>query len=354
MARPSSTLSAILAWFLLTFTIYRIFISTEGLSNKRIPNDQYEVEFLPHFKSNNDHKSAYNIQPYTSLQRQIRRQPPVLNNLRDLNESTLPAKCGIFFFYHIACTGGASINWWLGKEKDRNINTTTYWTDWGRHEGVEPRFIVGMDRQIDELQETLEKNNNKTGHWKIAHAHGFSFFTNSSEPHLLKWRDRIESMGCRFVVATMLRDAVGHTISQYKTNVKLNLTLDEWISHLHPDEYNEKGIFNTQIDYLLYNRGPRNRFRANNEEKIRRAMELLQRHFDIVLLSDYERFTKIVLKLTGWKGVDMRHHNSFNGPLNFTERELDMVRRFTEFNGDVGLIDAVRHVYYGHMDYLLE
>eukprot|EP01082_Thalassiosira_pseudonana_P008319 g7476.t1 g7476 contig24:713443-713694(+) len=81
-------------------------------------------------------------------------------------------------------------------------------------------------------------------------------------------------------------------------------------------------------------------------------MELLQRHFDIVMLSDYKRFTEIILKITGWNEVGMKHANAFNGELNYTERELDKVKRLTEENGDVLFIDAVKHLYYGHLDYL--
>ena len=129
--------------------------------------------------------------------------------------------------------------------------------------------------------------------------------------------------------------------------------MDEFVNHLEPENYNQRGIFNTQIDYLLYNRGPRNQYNATKEEKVRRAMELLQRHFDIVLVSDYQRFTEIILKVTGWEGVQMRHANSFNGELNYTERELKKVKTLTEANGDVLFIDAVKHIYYGHLDYLL-
>lgn len=236
------------------------------------------------------------------------------------------------------------MNRWLGKEKDNNENVT-YWTKWGRHDGVEPKFIAAMEEeQVKDLG---------PHEWRIVHAHGFSFFPNTSEPYLYKWREDVERQGCGFVTTTMLRDAVGHTISQTKGMINPNYTLDEFVNHLEPENYNQRGIFNTQIDYLLYNRGPRNQYNATKEEKVRRAMELLQRHFDIVLVSDYQRFTEIILKVTGWEGVQMRHANSFNGELNYTERELKKVKTLTEANGDVLFIDAVKHIYYGHLDYLL-
>jgi len=234
------------------------------------------------------------------------------------------------------------MNRWLGKEKDNNENVT-YWTHWGRQDGIEPKFIEGMETQVANLAPYK---------WRIVHAHGHSFFTNTSEPYLYQWREIVEKQGCGFIVTTMLRDAIGHTISQTKGMINPNLTVDEFVEHLEPQNYNQRGHFNTQLDYLVYNRGPRNEWNVTKEEKVRRGMELLQRHFDIVLLSDYDRFTDIILKVTGWKRTLMRHANAFNGELNYTERELNKIKKLTEDNGDVLFIDAVKHVYYGHLDYL--
>ncbi|EJK48588.1 hypothetical protein THAOC_32599 [Thalassiosira oceanica] len=180
-----------------------------------------------------------------------------------------------------------------------------------------------------------------------------SFFPNSSEPILYQWRADVERQGCAFVATTMLRDAVGHTISQSKGMINPNYTLDHFVNHLEPENYNQRGIFNTQIDYMLYNRGPRNEQNATKYEKVRRAIEILVRHFDVVMVSDYARFTEIICRITGWTCLKMKHANAFKGQLNFTERELRKIKDLTEANGDNLFIDAVKHVYYGHLDYLL-
>jgi hypothetical protein len=103
----------------------------------------------------------------------------------------------------------------------------------------------------------------------------------------------------------------------------------------------------------LYNSLTRNPYHVSKEERVRRGIELLTRHFDIVLVGDHDRFYEIILKVTGWVGVGIGHSNSFNGELHFSERELYKIQRLTEENGDVQFLDAVKHVYYGHLDYLL-
>lgn len=327
----------ILAWVLLTLSSYRIFVATVGLARSSIKassEEIYKLEFYPRSQR-------------ATLNAKIASYPrvaPTLSALRTFDESKLPFQCGIVFFYHIACTGGSSMNRWLGKEKDLNDNVT-YWTHWGRKDKVQDDFILGMEDQVKDLAP------NK---WRIVHAHGYSLFPNTSEPYLYQWREEVERQGCGFVATTMLREAVGHTVSQTKGMINPNLTLDEFVAHLEPQNYKERPHhFNTQLDYLLYNHGPRNIHNAPKEEKVRRAIELLQRHFDIVLLSDHQRFTEIILKVTGWKSTKMRHANSFNQEMNYTEREIYKIKTLTEANGDVLFIDAVKHIYYGHLDYLL-
>ena len=64
--------------------------------------------------------------------------------------------------------------------------------------------------------------------------------------------------------------------------------------------------------------GPRNEYNATKEEKVRRAVELLQRHFDVLLLSDYDRFADIIHKITGWTPLKIKPANVFGGDLNYS------------------------------------
>ena len=108
-------------------------------------------------------------------------------------------------------------------------------THWGRNINVATKFYEKMEDHVKQFGPS---------EWRITHAHGYSMFPNASEPVLYKWREEVESQGCKFVVNTVFRDALSHTVSQIKSQnqaLKLpqfqnftKIAFDEWLSHLKP------------------------------------------------------------------------------------------------------------------------
>ena len=224
------------------------------------------------------------------------------------------------FFYHIPSTGGASINTWLKKYKD-----ASYFQEWqsdfkGKEQKnitevvqrTERRFAHGMDEHIHNLGET---------EWRIAHCHINSMHMNETEDLLYKWRSAVEDQGCHLINTIMLRDPLSHTLSLHKVIKRKNSTWEEWTSFL--TQPTGRGLWATNLDFVLYNKGRRNQKNATKTEKVRRAMEILERHFDVVTVGNHDLFMNKVLNMTGWDYIKMPHTNSFRGELTFTKKRVE-------------------------------
>lgn len=283
--------------------------------------------------------------------------PSKYQRRRRINAADLPHSCGMIFFYHIPCTGGSSIDASLlrGDRMQKHYNAS-HFTFWGRDpKTVTTKFHEGMDEHVRDIG---------PNEWRTARAHGLSIFLNESESRLDEWREAVEGgrHGCRWIMSTVLRGAMGHTVSQVKElhdrkmlacekNESYDMTYDEWSSHLAETNQHMPSMWKTQLDYLLYNNGPRNG--STREEKVRRAVELLARHFDLVTIEDQDRYREAISQITGMEGLTIESTNIYDGEINFTQSELELLKRRTYENGDLDFIDAAKHMYGNYLDYLI-
>ncbi|KAL9179790.1 hypothetical protein ACHAXT_007760 [Thalassiosira profunda] len=276
-----------------------------------------------------------------------------------------PYDCGVIFFYHIPTTGGASINAWFRKYKKPEFGSIKYYQWWElavRKDGsyhpnpehCEEKFYRGMEEHISDLG---------PNEWRIAHSHVTSQYLNESEDVLYKWRSTVEAQGCQLINSIMLRDPLSHTMSLHKIVGAKNSTWDEWLTHLATPS--DPGRWATVLDFFLYNNhglryhddypngpGGRNPYNVTKKEKVRRAMELLHRHFDVVTVSDHATFMGKILNWTGLTPMKMPYTNALKRELTFTKKEVETMQKLLRNNGDLDFVDQVKLDYHDHLAYL--
>mmetsp|Transcript_28003 Transcript_28003/g.51652 ORF Transcript_28003/g.51652 Transcript_28003/m.51652 type:complete len:392 (-) Transcript_28003:88-1263(-) len=286
------------------------------------------------------------------------------NDRRSISRTSLPYDCGVVFFYHIPCTGGASINRWFQRYKRPELGNISYYQHWqpsakggifhSEPEKCEANFAKGMNKHIQNLG---------PNEWRIAHSHLTSTYLNESEDLLYKWRSDVEAQGCQLINTIMLRDPLNHAMSLHKIIKSKNSTKAEWATYLSSPTGD--GKWATVLDFFLYNlhglryhddypNGPggRNPFNVTKEVKVARALELLHRHFDIVTVADHATFMGKILNYTGWTPVKMPYSNVHKGVLNFTKKEVETLQKGLLKNGDLDFVDQVKYEYHDHLSYL--
>lgn len=207
-----------------------------------------------------------------------------------------------------------------------NFNIVSYHQRWGQavKNGIPNEDCENTEKllnaHMDEYIQNLGPNE-----WKIAHSHLCNNYLNESDDILNRWRSTVESQGCGMINSVMLRDPLNHAMSLYKVIKSKKSTRDEWAAHLH--ESSAPGKWHSILDFLLYNiqihryhddypqKIGRNPFNVTKEEKVRRAMEILDTQFDVITISDHTEFKRQILSLTGWMDMEIPHSNVYKKEL---------------------------------------
>lgn len=177
-----------------------------------------------------------------------------------------------------------------------------------------------LNSQINKFIQNLGPNE-----WKIAHSHLCNNYLNESDAILTRWRSTVESQGCGMINSVMLRDPLNHAMSLYKVMKSKGSTREDWATHLH--ELSSEGKWHSVLDFLLYNiqihryhddypvKIGRNPFNVTKEEKVKRAMQILDTHFDVITIGDHSEFKRQILELTGWIDMEIPHSNVYKKEL---------------------------------------
>ncbi|KAL9179763.1 hypothetical protein ACHAXT_007733 [Thalassiosira profunda] len=285
---------------------------------------------------------------------------------RRVSRATAPYDCGVVFFYHIPCTGGASINQWLRKYKKPEFGNVSYYQYWELETRNDGSFNPNPERCEAHFYEGMQQHLSNLGpnEWRIAHSHLTNQYLNESEDVLYKWRSQVEAQGCQLINTIMLRDPLNHAMSLYKIVLAKNSTREEWTEYLASPT--GPGKWATVLDFFLYNNqglryredypngpGGRNPYSVSKEEKVRRAMEILHRHFDVVTL-DHATFQSQILKWTGLTPLKMPYGNVHRAEMKFTKKEVETLQKLLRNNGDLDFVDRVKLEYHDHLSYMAD
>lgn len=196
---------------------------------------------------------------------------------------------------------------------------------------------VGMNNYITNLQDN---------EWRIAHCHHSSMNLNmTADVYLSKWRSIVEDQGCAFIGNVMFRDPLSHALSLFKNMDRVDdgITRESWVEHLY--NKSDRGMWQTQLDYLLYNFLDRNPGGVDKETKVQRALQILKDHFDIITIENHDLYKTKLLSMTAWSNIEMKRTNTFAGELTFTKKEVEEIQKFLYDNGDVEFMYEVKKLY---------
>ncbi|KAL7482849.1 hypothetical protein ACHAW6_008503 [Cyclotella cf. meneghiniana] len=244
-------------------------------------------------------------------------------------DETKQYDCGVIFFYDIPGTDGTALNEWLKQLTDAN--------------GADYISSAEDDSFVASVETKIQGNKG----WTILHAQDDSLALHSEESLVQKWRDVVINQKCQFVAATILADYIDHSVSHtYKKLANCNCTSPDFKER----GYDMDEAWIGQLDYFLFNNGKIEEMEVR--AKVKRGLEILQRHFDLVVLNNHQQFANTLLRVTGWSSTGGLA-KKMDGDLVFTK---DLVSKFSKLaakNGDEDFIDTVSHVYNDNLGYLM-
>jgi hypothetical protein len=267
---------------------------------------------------------------------------------RKIDETSLPYPCGaILYVHHIPGDAGDALNEWITQLVESNEGASLISSE---EHASKQLFINEVVTNISTIgrKEWIIINSHTT--------HGLSFSNDTEILHY--WRSIVERQQCKFVAAAIFSDPLDHSIKHTKWRyAECNNCDTEEFEESIMDEVSTSNPWMGQLDHFLYNRYDKSTSAMVTKDKVKRAIQLLINHFDLVLVNGKgHEISDALLKITGWTSRTRPRKatvaNDDEGP-SYSKNLANAYIKMSTKNGDTDFIDAVNHVYYNSLGYLM-
>lgn len=253
----------------------------------------------------------------------------------------VPAKCGVYYFYHIGKCGGTSISSWMEELAKSNPNDFEYVNWWWQLDEWTGKFDwrVGLSKVEEQIRSGMLQTNSK--HWLLLHHHHGAPGLRYMMLQFQEWKKMLNNQGCDLILTTVLRDPYSRVFSLIHYN---HVPIEEFYQFVS----NSEEI--SQSKYLLFNRGANKipwlepHHLEENHWSNRTVMELagyLTQNFQIIgdtsklddfisqseLLSGFSKFSS-----KNTKGKALSKNKGSSAPYNFTTKMKAFLEPYLVFD----------------------
>ncbi|KAL3760792.1 hypothetical protein ACHAWU_007858 [Discostella pseudostelligera] len=267
---------------------------------------------------------------------------------RKIDETGLPYPCGAILYVHlIPGEAGDALNEWIAQLVESNEGASL----------ISSEEHTSKQVFINEVVTNISTIGRKE--WIIINSHttnGLSFSNDKEIMHY--WMSILERQQCKFVAAAIFSDPLDHSIKHTKRRyAECNDCENEEFEESIMDELSTSNPWMGQLDHFLYNRNDKSTSAVVTKDKVKSAIQLLINHFDLVLVDGKgNAISDALLKITGWTSRSRPRKatvaNDDEGP-NYSKNLVNAYIKMSTKNGDADFIDAVNHVYYNSLVYLM-
>mmetsp|Transcript_23039 Transcript_23039/g.48174 ORF Transcript_23039/g.48174 Transcript_23039/m.48174 type:complete len:367 (+) Transcript_23039:80-1180(+) len=274
----------------------------------------------------------------------------------DYEKDQLPYKCGVIMYDHyIPGEGGDALNAWikeLVKSNSNDDDNDESLISNSEHNSKES-FVKRAEKQIQNIGQN---------EWKIIYNthrddNGLAF--DADEKILRSWRDAMDLGGgnneCRFVAAVAFSDPLDHSMKQTKKLFSdCECTMEKFKGKIK--EMVKDRPWKSQLDGFLFNNSENNSS-MDMKEKVRRGIQLLRDHFEVVMVDDGRsqgNLAEEILRITGWSSQSVvKKATVSDGELVYSKDLVSSYGKMSTKNGDADFIDAVNHIYHNRLGFLM-